>query len=95
MQINTALHNCREKSIKSMVVKIKICILKFLVEMCEWLFPEKWRKIFFLHRASKYDKGDGSSTAPFMQSKFQLLSSSEQLSRVVIISIINKCSLLI
>lgn len=49
---------------------------------------------FSLHRAFKYNKGDG-STAPFTRSKFQLLFSSEQISWVGIISVINKCSLLI
>lgn len=78
-----------------MVVKIKICILRVGVCVCERLFPQKQRMIFSCIKASKNDKDNSSCAASFAGSKFQLSCPSEQLCEVVIITIINKCSLLI
>lgn len=78
-----------------MVVKIKICILRVRVCVCEWSFLQKRRMIFSRIKASKNDKDNSSCAAPFAGSKFQLLCPSEQLCGVVIITIINKHSLLI
>lgn len=57
--------------------------------------PEAEDNFLSCIKASKNNKGNSSCAAPFARSKFQLLFPSEQLCGVAIITIINKCSLLI
>lgn len=52
------------KSINTMVVKVKICILRVQVCVCEWLFPQM-QKIFIFFPALKPLKTT-KATAPLL-----------------------------